>query len=62
VMDLTTVILRALGIMIAIPVLCLVGYLLSFSITGGVLSAKDAHRKRSQCGNVAITETETQEG
>jgi hypothetical protein len=60
VMDLTTVILKALGIMIAVPMLCLTGYLLSFSITGGVLSAKDAHRKRSQCGNG--TETETQEG
>jgi len=56
----TVLILQAFGIMIAVPMLCLAGYLLSFSITGGVLSAKDAHRKRSQCGNG--TETETQEG
>lgn len=50
-MDLTTLVMRAVGILIAVPLLCLAGYLVSFAITGGVLSAKDAHRKRSQCGD-----------
>lgn len=61
-MDLTTLVMRAVGILIAVPLLCLAGYLVSFAITGGVLSAKDAHRKRSQCGDGNSNSNDKQEG
>lgn len=40
--------LWAVGIVICFILVLLAAYMLGFSITGGILSAKSAHRKRTQ--------------
>lgn len=41
-------VLWAVGVVIGFILVLLAAYMIGFSITGGILSAKDAHRKRTQ--------------